>query len=190
VPFDDESQIVVLVPSREEWRTEFVVLSERLAETLGGVAAAIDHVGSTAVPGLAAKDVIDAQVRVRSLDPAGVVGLERIGFRRRPEPWNREDRIGEERFAKAVFAPPVGERPVNVHVRLEGSPNARYALLFRDFLRADEAARRAWGGLKAAVAEVAPDLLSYGSVKAAALPLLMQSAERWAEATGWTPEAS
>jgi dephospho-CoA kinase len=87
--------------------------------------------------------------------------------------------------AKLVFAPPVGARACNVHIRLHDGPNTRCALLFRDFLRADERARRGWGAFKQRLAQSVPDLLDYGQVKAPAMEVLMSGAERWAKETGW-----
>jgi dephospho-CoA kinase len=74
----------------------------------------------------------------------------------------------------------------NVHVRMAGSPNERYALLFRDFLRADEAAREAWSRFKSALAQAAPTLSEYGAVKDPATDVLLALAEEWAEDTLWS----
>jgi len=188
VPFDDESSLVELVAWRSGWEAEFRALAAELASHLGGAALAIDHVGSTAVPGLPAKDVIDVQVRVATLDERVLdAALEGLGFRARPEPWNRLEAIDGTEFPKRVYAPPPGGRPANVHVRPSATPTARYALLFRDYLRADATARDDWASLKLAVAAVTSDLGEYGRIKSAAMPLLMASAERWAAATAWKP---
>jgi GrpB-like predicted nucleotidyltransferase (UPF0157 family) len=188
VPFDDEAHVVELVAPRKDWPAPFLTLARRLTSALGDTALAIDHVGSTAVPGLPAKDVIDVQVRVQEIDQEALdQAFRRIGFRRRPEPWNQTEIVAGEPFAKAVFAPPPGERASNVHVRIDGALNARYALLFRDFLRADTAARVAWASFKIQVAELAPELSAYGQIKGAAMAVLMQSAERWAAENHWAP---
>jgi GrpB-like predicted nucleotidyltransferase (UPF0157 family) len=60
----------------------------------------------------------------------------------------------------------------------------RYALLFRDYLRADHAARAAWGAFKQRLATSVPDLMDYGQIKAPATEILMAGAERWAGETG------
>jgi dephospho-CoA kinase len=73
-------------------------------------------------------------------------------------------------------------------VRLRGAPNARFALLFRDYLRADAAAREAWGAFKRRLAQSAPDLFDYGQIKAPATQVLMIAAERWAADVGWSPD--
>ncbi len=180
---------------RAEWPDEFERLAVRLQAALGDHALRVDHIGSTAVPGLPAKDVIDAQVVVASLDDeAGLVeAFSRIGFSPRPGEWNRQDHIPQgwrgprSEWAKLVFGPPDGERLSNVHVRVRGRANERYALLFRDYLRADERARRAWGELKRRVAAEVPDLSAYGRIKEPATDALMLAAEGWAERVGWTP---
>ena len=100
---------------------------------LAPVAEHIDHVGSTAVPGLAAKDCIDIQIRVPRLNEAMIVlSFAELGFRLRPEPWNHIELTAGRQWPKLVFAPPVGERAANVHVRATSSATARRNLLFRD----------------------------------------------------------
>ena len=187
MPFPDESRQVAVVEYRPQWPTEFELIASGLRDALGGLAWAVDHVGSTSVPGLQAKDCIDVQVRMRSIDEARDPQLlAAVGFRCRPEPWNRIELCGGERCRKLVFAPPPGARPCNVHLREGNGPNARFALLFRDYLRADEAAREAWGAFKQRLALSVPDLLDYGQIKAPATEVLMGAAERWAAETGWS----
>jgi GrpB-like predicted nucleotidyltransferase (UPF0157 family) len=121
----------------------------------------VDHIGSTSVPGLAAKDCIDLQVRVDTLDEDKITGrFEKIGFRVRPEPWNRIEIAADRKWPKLVFAPPAGERASNVHVREALSETARRNLLFRDFLRANDTARDAWGDFKQHLALITTDIYS------------------------------
>ena len=171
-----------VVPYRAMWPGEFEALATRIAAALGELAVAIDHIGSTSVPGLAAKDVIDVQVRVATLDLGAIVErFERIGFRRRPEPWNNVEVSFGHECEKLVFAPPVGERFSKIHVRVDGAPNARFALLFRDYLRSNDDVRDAWGAFKASIAQDVPDLAAYGQVKAPATDALMAAATAWDE---------
>ena len=189
MPFPDESVLARVVDHRPEWAGEFAALAAALSGALGGFAVSIDHIGSTSVPGLPAKDCIDIQVRVASLaDPALTSALAGIGWRLRPEPWNHREVSGGVACEKLVFAPPVGARASNLHVRAAGAPNARYALLFRDYLRADGPARDAWGAFKRRLADSVPDLFAYGQIKAPATDMLMIAAERWAADTGWSPD--
>ncbi|MCB5912147.1 GrpB family protein [Streptomyces pinistramenti] len=190
MPFPDEDAPVAVVAHRPEWQAEFGQLAGRLHRALGEAALALDHIGSTSVPGLPAKDCIDVQVRVRSLDASRDVALlTGIGFRLRPEPWNTMEVSFGEHCRKRVFAPPVGARSCNVHVREDGGPNARFALLFRDYLRADDSARRAWGSFKERLALSVPDLSAYGRIKAPATAVLLGAAERWAADVGWSADA-
>ncbi|MGH3603147.1 MAG: GrpB family protein [Pseudonocardiaceae bacterium] len=187
MPFADElANRVTVVAYDLSWPADFRALARRLAAGVGSTARGIDHIGSTSVPGLAAKDCIDVQVRVDSLDEAPIASLfTNLGFRRRPEPWNQVENTGGRQWPKLVFAPPIGERAANVHVRESGSATARRNLLFRDFLRADEPARVAWGSFKQRLAQTAADLYDYGQIKQPATDVLMIAAENWARRAAW-----
>lgn len=188
VPFPDEpfAAQVDVIPYQERWADEGAALASRLQHLLPA-ALAVDHIGSTSVPGMPAKDCIDAMVRVRSLNDPDCNALLAEGFRERPEAWNHVETVGEVSYSKRVFAPPRGGRSVNIHIREVGSPTARYSLLFRDYLRADTDSRATWGQFKSRLAETATDIYSYGQIKAAAQPLLMTLAEEWAGNTSWRP---
>jgi predicted RNase H-like nuclease/GrpB-like predicted nucleotidyltransferase (UPF0157 family) len=187
VPFPDEPSAsrVEVSPPRDTWATEATAYVDLLRDAIPS-ALAVDHIGSTSVPGLAAKDCLDLMVQVADLDEAAIVlSLTRRGFRLRPESWNRVEVTDGVSHPKLVFAAPEGGRSVNVHVRVAGGRNVRHALLFRDFLRADAGARESWGAFKTRLAETVTDIYDYGQIKASVQPLLMQRAERWAEETGW-----
>src|SRR6266581_344843 len=120
------------------WADEFVDLARRLRAALGDLALRVDHIGSTSVPGLPAKDVIDVQVTVR--DETGLTSaamrLEGTGWTYRPA-FHRDHHVPglpevRDEWRKAFLREPPGERRVNVHVRMDGRANQRYALLFRD----------------------------------------------------------
>jgi dephospho-CoA kinase len=176
---------VAVDPYDPEWPDAFTALAGGIKTALGSVAVAVDHIGSTSVPGLAAKDCIDIQVQVATLDRDAIVGhFERIGFRERPEPWNRIESTPTGQWPKLVFTPPIGERASNVHVRERGSGTARRNLLFRDFLRANGVARAAWGDFKQRLALIGPDIYQYGQAKAGPTEILMIAAESWASETG------
>ncbi len=185
---------VVIEPSRDEWSSEFDALAARLSAALGALALRIDHIGSTAVPGLAAKDVIDVQVIVASLDQASTIAaaFAQIGFVPKLAEARLRDHVpagwagDESAWDKLLIGPPAGERPVNVHVRAAGSPSERYALLFRDFLRANGRARDLWGSFKQRLREeVDGDRGLYADLKDPASDVLLATAEEWARATGW-----
>jgi GrpB-like predicted nucleotidyltransferase (UPF0157 family) len=191
MPFPDELAYgVMVVPYRATWPRDFDRIAEQLRKALGPLALAIDHVGSTSVPGLPAKDCVDVQIRVAALNEKRIVGaFDKIGFRCRPESWNRIEISGGEECEKLVFAPPVGGRSCNIHVRIKNGPNVRQNLLFRDYLRANERSRKAWGDFKSRLAQSVTDIFAYGQIKAPAMEILMSAAETWAEHTGWSIDA-
>jgi len=178
--------VVEIVPYRPEWPAEFEALALRLRSALEP-GARIEHVGSTAVPGLAAKDVLDVQVETddpgaaaRLLAAAGFV--HENGFRDHVPPG-----ATREGWDKEFLRAPDGERPVHVHVRRLGAPNARYALLFRDYLRTHEATATSYAELKRRLAALPIDRDAYSVIKDPAFDLIMVGAEDWAAATGWAP---
>src|SRR5258705_12568752 len=60
---------IIIVAYRPQWTEEYEAIAGRLRDTVGDMALRVDHIGSTAVPGLATKDVIDVQITVRELTP-------------------------------------------------------------------------------------------------------------------------
>ena len=74
--------MITIVPHQSEWPAEFSSLGREVRKVLGNVALRIDHIGSTAVSGLPAKDVIDIQVSVASFDPWIEEALSRVGYSR------------------------------------------------------------------------------------------------------------
>ncbi len=181
--------MIVITPYRSSWPDDFGALGRALRRALSDLALRIDHIGSTAVPGLAAKDRIDIQITVRELEPAVERALDTLGYARleyladHVPPGRSAD---PDEWVKWVFAPPDGQRPTNVHVRIEGRANQRYALLFRDYLRAHPAAAQAYGQVKQALArENADDVEAYYAVKDPVCDLIMEGAEAWAAATNW-----
>jgi GrpB-like predicted nucleotidyltransferase (UPF0157 family) len=180
--------MVAIVPYRPAWADEFVRLERRLRDVLGERALRIDHIGSTSVAGLAAKDVIDIQVTVARLDDADA--LSAAGYRAQEfladhvPPGGLADEV---EWKKRFFNLPEGERRGNVHVRQEGRANQRYALLFRDYLRAHADAAEAYGRLKLMLARELEDAAAYPDVKDPACDLIWIAAEGWAAATGWSP---
>lgn len=189
MPFPDElASGLAVVASDPGWPREFRALASGLKIALGSLAQSIDHIGSTAVPGLAAKDCIDIQIRVDDLDEKAIApALHTIGLRLHPERWNRVEVTAATQWQKLAFAPPIGERAANVHVRETASATARRNLLFRDFLRADDPARNACGDFKQRLAHSVTDIYDYGQIKSPATEILMIAAEDWARRTAWTP---
>jgi GrpB-like predicted nucleotidyltransferase (UPF0157 family) len=189
VPFPDElARGLAVVSYDRRWPGDFAVLARRIQDALGPAAIRVSHVGSTSVPGLAAKNCIDVQIEVAALDEDLIAGyFGKIGFRLRPEPWNRAEPTPGGPCPKLVFAPPEGERASNIHVVVAASEAARRKLLFRDFLRAHDTARDAWSDFKQRLAAMASDIYQYGQAKAGPTEILMIAAESWACQTRWAP---
>lgn len=183
---------IEIIPYQERWPVEFQALGARLRQALGNHALRIDHIGSTSVPGLAAKDIIDVQITVAALEPAIKTALTGAGFEHIERITGDHVPPGAEGNASAwvkwIFKPPAGERPANIHMRLEGRPNQRYAILFRDYLRTHPTAAEAYGQVKTALARLHPDDKdAYYDVKDPVCDIIMQGAETWAQTTNWQP---
>ena len=183
---------IQIVPYNPRWPAEFRQIGQPLRECLGDLALRVDHIGSTAVPGLAAKDIIDIQVTVRSLD-AGVISplLETLGYARREDIVNDHVPPGKEGLVedwqKLYFRAPPGQRPTHLHVRQEGRANQRYPLLFRDCLRANPQTMAAYHQVKEALARLHPDDIdAYYAVKDPVCDIIMDVADLWASVTGYT----
>lgn len=170
------------------WPQEFDTLARRLRESLEPDEAAIHHIGSTSVPGLAAKDIIDIQVTVGSLDETGFrSGVEAAGFAwiefaadHAPPGLDVEPVELEKRTAVST------SRPANLHLRVASRFNQRYALLFRDYLRAVPRAAAVYADVKRSLVLQSPDDLdAYYAVKDPVCEIIMAGAEGWAGATGW-----
>ena len=187
---------ITIVPYDERWPAEFDRIGAALHETLGALAVRIDHIGSTAVPGLAAKDVIDVQVTVAALDAAAIAtALAPLGYTvfdgivADHVPPGQDDAPAE--WQKLYFRAPAGQRRTHLHVRQQGRANQRYALLFRDYLRAAPATAAAYARVKQALARLHPaDQDAYYDVKDPVCDIVIDAAERWAAATGYAPGPS
>lgn len=179
-----------IVEHRAGWAGEFELLRQRLRAALGPLALRIDHIGSTAVPGLCAKDVIDVQVAVATLEGEGgtrlMQGLEAAGFVQHATATADHVPPGgdpaAEGWRKLLFKNPPALRRAHIHVRVQGAPNQRYALLFRDYLRAQPAAAQAYGELKRRLAAALADPADYPEVKDPAVDLIYLAACHWAQA--------
>ncbi len=175
------------------WPAEAERLRARVAAAAGERGRGVAHTGSTAVPGLPATDVIDLQLCVASLADADAIrdALQDAGF-----PWRGDvDRDnpkppGSAPWPKRLHGAADPARVVHLHVREVGSPGWRYALLFRDWLRADPAARDEYLRVKReAAARCAgdPDAGRYVEVKEPWFDTALTRAESWAATSAWVP---
>jgi GrpB-like predicted nucleotidyltransferase (UPF0157 family) len=181
--------MVEIVPYCESWPYEFQGIAVTLRHGLGDLALRIDHIGSTSVPGLDAKDVIDVQVTTATFDENLNAAMSTIGYKLN-ESIRRDHRpprsVGlETEWEKLMFNEPPGQRHTNTHVRILGRANQRYPLLFRDYLRTHPATADAYAELKRQLAKGLADPQTYPDVKDPAVDLIYLAAEEWADANNW-----
>jgi GrpB-like predicted nucleotidyltransferase (UPF0157 family) len=186
--------MISIVAHRPSWRVEFQQIAAALRAGVGEMALRLDHIGSTSVPHLCAKDVIDLQVTVAKLDGGIAERLRHLGFVQRPEIEGDHVPPGcagpDADWAKLFFVQPNGRRRINVHVRQSGRPNQRYALLFRDYLVAHPSAAAAYGELKQRLAGSLASEDAYADVKDPAVDLIYFAAQEWAIHSHWQPPPS
>jgi GrpB-like predicted nucleotidyltransferase (UPF0157 family) len=181
--------MVKIIPYQPAWPHEFREIAASLRARLGELATRIDHIGSTAVHGLAAKDVIDIQIIVLSFNEELQKSLESIGYSRvntitkDHRPAGDSSPAGE--WDKWFFQAPPNQRATNTHVRIAGRANQRYALMFRDYLRSHPFTAAAYSQLKKSLAQELRDVDRYPEVKDAAVDLIYLAADEWASATDW-----
>jgi GrpB-like predicted nucleotidyltransferase (UPF0157 family) len=184
--------MIEIVDDRPAWPVEFVSLGARLRRQMRETALAIHHIGSTAVPGLAAKNVIDIQATVADLNALPAAAIEAAGFKLRNI---RTDHLPPgmilppEQLEKRFFAGT--ERSANLHIRGRGRFNQRYPLLCRDYLRAHPDAAAAYAEIKRQLARrFADDADAYYDIKDPVFDVIMAGARAWAERTAWQEPAS
>lgn len=186
----------VMSAPQADWAVQAARIAARIKAAAPGDILAVDHIGSTAVPGLAAKDVIDLQVTVPDLGVADRIGprLAAAGFPAvrgvdsdTPKPTAPDPSDWLKRFH--ANADPC--RAVNVHVRPAGSAGWRYALLFRDWLRSDPEAAGLYEDHKRTLAEQFAGLPGTHMYAEAKEPWFTEVAwprmASWAAHTGWQP---
>lgn len=120
------------------WPEKYEAAAARLQPALAGIALSIDHIGSTSIPGLAAKPVIDIQVTVANLESLESfrAPLLSLGYTYTTDPL------------PYFHTPAVWPHSIHVHVRQAESEQATRTLAFRDWLRSHESARLEYETLK------------------------------------------
>ena len=166
----NEHRVISIVPYDPSWPAMFDEHRSRIAAALGSHAIRIDHIGSTAVPDLAAKPIIDIDLSVDDpeVEASYVPTLESAGYSLRVrEPGHRMLRTAS------------GD--VHVHVCAAGGEWERRHLLFRDWLRNDEADRRLYAEAKSVLGgRQWQDMNAYAEAKTDVIAEITERAERWA----------
>ncbi len=186
-----------VVPSDPSWPDEARRILARLNTACGHRAIRIDHIGSTAVPGLAAKNVIDIQVTVDSLDTADELAesLLAVGYPRvasittdiaKAEARSSVpayDRNNDPTFwGKRFHGSADPGRPTNIHLRVDGHPNQQFALLFVDWLTANADAQAEYLELERTVEDT--------DAKEPWFADAYRRAWHWADATNWPADST
>jgi GrpB-like predicted nucleotidyltransferase (UPF0157 family) len=147
---------ITVVPYDPEWPAHFEREATRLRDAPEVAVSEIEHIGSTAVAGLAAKPVVDLMIGVTDLSRTDelarqltVLGYEDCG--------GTEDR----RYLRKRAA----DQDFNAQVVEYGSPTWDANVLFRDYLRSDAEAAQRYANAKRAAARTAPMLLAYSTLK-------------------------
>ncbi|OBH20944.1 dephospho-CoA kinase [Mycolicibacter sinensis] len=181
-----------LVPADSSWPDQAQRILARLRTCCGHRAIRVDHIGSTAVPGLDAKNVIDVQVTVESLAVADelaedllAAGYPRIESITTDVAHTSDLPLWEKRFHASADP----GRPTNVHLRVDGRPNQRFALLFPAWLAADADARAEYLAVKREAERAGADggIAAYADAKEPWLDGAYRRAWAWADDTGWRP---
>jgi dephospho-CoA kinase len=169
-----------IVSYHDDWPAQAERLAARIRLAAGALAKRVDHIGSTAVPGLAARDVLDLQVTVPSGTEVDDLAQPLIAAGFPALPGSTQE---------YVSADPA--RWATVYARVEGSADWRFALLCRDWLIADDAARADYERTKRALSAEHHDrsMADYLVGKQAWLDAARPRAQEWAERTGWAPPA-
>lgn len=176
------SETIEIVSYNSLWPEEYREIALQLKNALGEYALAIDHIGSTSVPGLPAKDVIDVQVTVASLDLPLQPELEQLGYTRKAHltdhrPPGRDDLADIELQKDYYFR---NNRRINLHVRVAGRFNQQYALLCRDYLRTHPHAAQAYAVVKQQLSKYFPhNADAYYDIKDPVFDLIMEGAYEW-----------
>ncbi|MCX5976682.1 MAG: GrpB family protein [Coprothermobacterota bacterium] len=175
---------VIIVAYDPQWPQLFSQLGAALRAALGETARRIDHIGSTAIPSLDAKPILDIQISVAAFEPLEVyrLPLEGLGYIFREENPER---------TKRYFREGPGQRRTHLHVRRWGSWPEQFALLFRDYLRMHPDEAKQYAALKYALAEKhGENRDAYTEAKTPFVWEVIRKADRWSQETGWEPGAS
>lgn len=181
---DSTANPIVIVPYSPEWPTRFREVGAQLRQALGDAALRIDHIGSTSIPELAAKPIIDIQISVTSFGSPDAfrLPLESIGY-----VW----RADNPDLTKRYFREPPGTPRTHIHVRKRGSWSEQFALLFRDYVRAHPDVATRYAELKWQLAEqYRDDRHGYTEAKGPFIWATMFEASEWSQAVGWEPGSS
>lgn len=184
---------IIFVESNIGWGSEFKSIANGIRSLLGNTALRIDHIGSTSVKDLAAKDVIDIQVTVYSIKDNCIDTKLIDGGYIYKKSITHDNLIGLDNdspeLEKKYFHEKIGNRKVHIHVREKDRINQIYPLVFRDYLRSDEQSKNAYEKVKKELANYFPnDSVSYYAIKDPFMDVVYKAAKLWAQQSNWQPD--
>ncbi len=184
--------MIEIVSYQQRWSDEFQLIATKIKGAVKESAVAIHHIGSTSVPSLAAKDVIDIQVTVKDLKvpierPLIQIGFEATDIQKDHCPPGMT--LSADDLAKRYYRGT--NRKINLHIRKQGAFNQKYPILFRDYLRANSLARDAYGEIKKQLARHFPENIdAYYDIKDPVCDLIISNAFAWGKVNQWEPGPS
>ncbi|MFT3725501.1 MAG: GrpB family protein [Hyphomonadaceae bacterium] len=165
---------VSLEPHNPQWMRIAAEESARVAGVLGDLLRTVHHIGSTSIPGIAAKPTVDLMPAIRPDAEIDVcrAPMEALGYL-----WRGEFGIPGRRYCVLEHA---GKRLFHVHIFPDGHSNIVTQLAFRDYLRAHRDEALAYEAIKREAAAAHPaDSLKYNDHKSAWIRACQQRAEAW-----------
>ena len=180
---------IKIVPFDKNWQSEYLKIEAKLKSILKTSIIRIDHIGSTSVKDLSAKDIIDVQITVDNLQQPNLIDAlvaENFEYFKQA---NCDNLVGVESDCvelKKLFFKYQSNKIVHVHVREKNRLNQCYPILFRDYLRANPKARLAYEKIKKELAwRFEFDATAYYAIKDPVMDGIYYSAQIWAKSVGW-----
>ena len=182
--------VIEIIPYQEIWQEQFKFAEQELKRALGDICLCIEHIGSTSVRHLVAKDRIDMQIGVNeiSTECCELINsrLSELGY---PDAYLSTDHLPPNEFDqqdwKKIYLSGVNSRwkfKANIHIRKVGAKNYNYALLFRDYLRNHPESAKAYARVKQSLAKhTRHDRDTYCEIKDPVCDLIMVNARSWKE---------
>ena len=169
---------VRMVAPDDEWPLAFAAIYARLAPVTGD--ARIAHIGSTSVPGMPGKPLVDVSVGLAEGSALDAEPASAAGFVFRA--------VNPEAVLFALYSP-LGLRIANVHVRYRDTGPERWDLLWRDYLRANPGEVAAYAEAKEAAAHLHRQRQAYSAAKGHFITAAATRARAWGVRTGWAPRS-
>lgn len=165
---------VSIVPHDPSWKNKFLDEAARIREALGECVVAVHHIGSTSIPGILAKPVIDILVEVTRIDDVNeyVETMSCLNY----ESLGEHGIEGRRYFRRSG---PDGQRAFHVHVFESGSKQVLQHIVFRDFLLAHPDKAREYSELKSRLIANGANRAEYQSLKIPFIETSVRDAIEW-----------